>query len=255
MSTAAKKSEQPAYIPDREMVEEAERIRGVYARRRRDIPSGRYALAEPFTLYSTHEREAAMVALFRKAGLSSLEGLRILDVGCGRGELLRRFMSFGAAPDLLSGVDLVDEYVEAARKLAPHLQISCGSADRLPFTDRCFDMVSQFTLLTSVLDPEMKQAIANEMARVMKPGGWLLWYDFSYNNPRNPDVHGIGKAEIRRLFPSFSMSARRVTLAPPLGRMVAPLSPLLYHVLVRLKFLCTHYICLLRKPGEDSKNE
>lgn len=255
MSTAAKESEQPAQLPGRERAEEAERIRAVYARRRRDIPSGRYALAEPFTLYSTHERETAMVALFLKAGFRSLEGLRILDVGCGRGELLRRFMSFGTAPNLLFGIDLVGEHVEAARKLAPHLQISCGSADSLPFTDGYFDMVSQSTLLTSVLDPKVKQAIANEMARVTKPGGWLLWYDFSYNNPRNPDVHGIGKAEIRRLFPGFAMSARRITLAPPLGRMVAPLSLLLYHVLVRLKFLCTHYICLLRKPGEDSKNE
>lgn len=252
MSTKTKESEQQAQLPGREMAEEA-RIRAVYARRRRDIPSGRYALTEPFTLYSTHEREAAMVTLFRKAGLRSLEGLSILDVGCGRGELLRRFISFGAAPNLLFGIDLVGEYVEAARNMAPHLQISCGSADRLPFTDGCFDMVSQSTLLTSVLDPKVKQSIANEMVRVMKPGGWLLWYDFSYNNPRNPDVHGIGKAEVRRLFPGFTMSALRVTLAPPVGRIVAPLSPLLYHMLVRLKFLCTHYICLLQKPGEDYK--
>jgi ubiquinone/menaquinone biosynthesis C-methylase UbiE len=240
-------------VPDEEMTQEAMRIRAVYARRRRIIPSGRYALTEPFTLCSTHEREAAMVVLFRKADLHSLEGLRILDVGCGRGELLRRFMSFGAAPSLLFGIDLIDEYVEDARILAPHLQIASGSADRLPFPDRSFDMVTQFTLLTSVLDGNVKQAIAGEMARVLKPGGRVLWYDFSYNNPRNPDVQGIGKSEIRRLFPGFAMSSRRVTLAPPMGRIIAPLSPLLYSALARMKFLCTHYICLLRKQARIRK--
>lgn len=254
MSTAAEKPEEPVKMAEKVRAEEAERIRAVYARRRRDIPAGRYALTEPFTLCSTHERESAMVALFRNAGLSSLEGLRILDVGCGRGEILRRFLSFGAAPNLLFGIDLAPEYVEAARHLAPHLEITCGSADRMRFPDAYFDMVAQFTLLTSVLDSEMKRAIADEMARVLKPGGKLLWYDFSFNNPRNPDVRGIGKAEIRRLFPGFSMQARRVTLAPPLGRKVAPFSRLLYYALSEVKPLCTHYICLLEKKGGKAEH-
>lgn len=248
----AHQPEEPINLAAQPRNHEVERIRAVYAHRRRTIPAGRYALTEPFTLCSTHERESAMVALFRRAGLRSLEGLRILDVGCGRGELLRRFLSFGASPNSLFGIDLLPEHVEAARHLAPHLEVTCGSAEKLPFPDACFDLVTQFTLLTSVLDDEIKRAIADEMARVLKPRGKLLWYDFSFDNPRNPDVRGVGKAEIRRLFPGFIMQARRITLAPPLGRRVAPVSSVLYYMLSKVKPLCTHYICLLEKAGKTS---
>jgi ubiquinone/menaquinone biosynthesis C-methylase UbiE len=247
MSTTVEDPEQTPKQAEGHNHAETERIRAVYARRRQNIPPDRYALLNPFVLCSTHEREDAMAALFRRAHLHSLEGLRVLDVGCGRGELLRRFLSFGGSPSLLFGIDLLPEHVDAARKLAPHFEITCGSADWLPFPDAHFDLVTQFTLLTSVLDNGIRQAIADEMARVLKPGGKLLWYDFSFNNPRNPDVRGIGKAEVRRLFPGFSMDGRRITLAPPLGRTIAPRSRLLYYLLANIKPLCTHYICLMEK--------
>ena len=41
----------------------------------------------------------------------------------------------------------------------------------------------------------MKQKVAAEMLRVVKPQGLILWYDFRYNNPRNSNVRGIGAAE------------------------------------------------------------
>ncbi len=118
----------------------------------------------------------------------------------------------------------------------------------MPFPDASFDLVMQFTLFTSILNDEVKRAIAAEMVRVLAPGGRILWYDFSYNNPKNPDVRGIGKQEIHGLFPNLEMKIKRITLAPPLGRRIAPISPALYYVLSRVRPLCTHLLCLLRKP-------
>jgi hypothetical protein len=55
------------------------------------------------------------------------------------------------------------------------------------------------------------------MLRVLRPGGRILWYDFFRNNPTNPNVRGVGAAEIRALFPGRRIELRRVTLAPPLA--------------------------------------
>jgi len=227
---------------------ENERVRAVYARRRQFIPARRYARTDPFTLYSTHEREEEMAALLRSEGLTSLTGLKILDVGCGRGDTMRQLLEYDADPKLLTGIDLLEDKVNLARRLAPHLQVVCGSATRLPFPDSSFDLVLQFTVFTSILKEQVKRTVAAEMARVLVPGGRILWYDFSFNNPRNPDVRGIGKQEIRALFPGFQMKTRRITLAPPLGRVIAPLSIVLYYSLSRVRPLCTHLLCLLQKP-------
>jgi len=69
---------------------ELERIRAAYDRRDRCIPAGRYARAERVNLYWAHERELAVAGLLRSAGLVSLKGMRILDLGCGRGGTLRQ---------------------------------------------------------------------------------------------------------------------------------------------------------------------
>ena len=67
---------------------EAARIRAAYARRR-SIPPARYAATDPFTLYSSHEREQEMAALFRSEGLTSLAGLAHLVRVGGSLELAR----------------------------------------------------------------------------------------------------------------------------------------------------------------------
>ena len=70
----------------------------------------------------------------------------------------------------------------------------------------------------------MKQAIAREMLRVLKPQGSILWYDFFMDNPRNSNVRGIGRRELASLFPDCRIWLRRVTLAPPLARRIVPVT-------------------------------
>ncbi|HEY6339361.1 MAG TPA: class I SAM-dependent methyltransferase [Candidatus Sulfotelmatobacter sp.] len=226
---------------------ELDRLRQTYEGRNRPSLVQRYSRTNPGHLYALHEREATMAALLRSAGLRSLADLRILDVGCGKGATLRQYLEYEADPSQLWGIDLLPEFAKKARLSSPHLRIACATASCLPFADGSFDFVSQSMLFTSVLNPEVKCQIAHEIDRVLVPGGKLLWYDFAFNNPSNADVRGIPLAEVRRLFPSFILTSRRITLAPPLGRAIGRFGPATYYLASRIRFLCTHYLCLLQK--------
>lgn len=88
----------------------------------------------------------------------------------------------------------------------------------------------------------MKMRIAAEMRRVLKPDGLILWYDYHMNNPNNPDVRGVKAGEIHALFPGSDIRLEKITLAPPLARLLAPCSWLLCDLLGNFPFLCTHYL-------------
>ena len=241
------KKEAPSILADIGGVAELARIREVYGQRARVIPGDRYARIHADNLCRYHESETAMAGMFRAIGLSGLTRLRILDMGCGRGAWLRQLLEFGAEPAYLFGLDLLESHLRDALRLNPALHFACGDASQLPFPDGCFDLVIQFMLFTSVLSDGFRKKISEEMMRILSPGGRILWYDFMYNNPKNKDVRGIGRAEIRRLFPDCSMMFRRITLAPPIGRIVARFSPALYTALAMVPPLRTHYMCLLQK--------
>jgi ubiquinone/menaquinone biosynthesis C-methylase UbiE len=228
---------------------ELNRLRRTYEERSHSKLARRYSRTNPGHLYALHERESTMVSLLHSAGLGSLAGLRILDVGCGGGSTLRQYLEYEADPERLWGIDLLPQFANRARSGGFNQQVMCGTASQLPFPNANFDFVSQFMLFTSVLDDRVKCQIAREIERVLVPGGRFLWYDFAFGNPSNPDVRGIALAEVRRLFPGFSMTSRRITLAPPLGRVIGHLGPVIYFLTSKMRFLCTHYLCLLEKPA------
>ena len=181
--------------------------------------------------------------------LAPKPGERILDVGCGRGFWLRQFIQWGAKPENLFGIDLLEERIQEGKQLCPlGVTLQLGDASNLEFQDDSFDLILQFTVFTSILDQQMKMKLAAEMSRVLKPGGAVLWYDYFFSNPHNPDVRGVTRKEILQLFPKLSISLKRITLAPPLGRAVGPFSPALYRAMSAFKPLCTHYLGLFQKP-------
>lgn len=228
----------------KELTEE-ERIKAAYARR---LGGEIYSMFNPGNLFMCQERERWFIKLFSAYGLKNLETKKILEVGCGAGYWVREFIKWGAQPENITGIDLLPERIDKARHLCPgSVTLFCTNAEVLEFATDSFDLVLQSTVFTSILDEQVKQRIAAEMVRVLRPDGLLLWYDYHFNNPRNPDVRGVKKPEIYRLFAGCHIRLQRITLAPPLSRLLAPYSPLLCHLLGKLPFLCTHYLGAIKK--------
>lgn len=201
----------------------------------------------PYNLFRIQSAERELSGLFYALKIDSLDDKLILDVGCGGGWQLRKFVLYGADPQKLYGIDLLEDRIDVAKRLSPNINWQCGNAEALPYPDGHFDIVMQATAFTSVKSFEMKQGMSKEMLRVLKPHGLIFWYDYFFSNPSNPDVQGVRKGEIERLFSGCSVSLRRTTLAPPISRRIAPRSVILAYLLEKVPFLCTHYLGVIRK--------
>jgi SAM-dependent methyltransferase len=227
-------------------VSEAERIREAYARRAALGLDERYSLADPANRYLFRERERSLLALLKRRGLLPLADKWILDIGCGNGDVLRDFVTYGADLRLVAGVDLLPERVGATAARTPPIACSLGDATALPFPDATFDIALQFTLLSSVLNDETRRRIAVETLRVLRPRGTVIWYDFIWN-PGNRDVRGIGLSEVRALYPDCGVDASRVTLAPPISRRLARVSSTLCRLFEAVPWLRSHWLIAIQK--------
>jgi ubiquinone/menaquinone biosynthesis C-methylase UbiE len=225
-------------------MEEA-RILAEYDRREREI-GNRYSLARPAALFAYQNTQRHIISSLARGGIWPPAELDILDVGCGRGNWLQQLACWGADPERLCGIELKPDRASAARRKLSAADIRQGSATSLPWADGSFDIVMQLVVFTSILDVEMRQQVAREMMRVLKPSGRGIWYDFRINNPRNPNVRGVGLKEIRSLFPGCRVEAKAVALAPPIAEVLAPLSWTLAHAAESLPFLRTHLLATIR---------
>jgi len=229
-------------------MDEADRIRDAYARRAGRGADDRYSLTEPHNLYLFQRRERDLLALLRRQRLTPLADKRVLDVGCGNGEVLRDFVRYGADPARLAGVDLLASRLKAARSRSPNIACAVADAASLPYRDATFDVALQFTLLSSVLDPSLRRRIAAETLRVLRPSGVLIFYDFIWN-PGNRDVRGLGLRDVRALYPGCALDAQRTTLAPPISRRLVRLAWPLAALAEAAPFLRSHHLIAIRKPG------
>lgn len=242
------KSHSTGYLHPDAAAEEA-RIRKVYSKRKNTaLYAGLYSYFNPGHLFIVQERERRILALLQQRGYADLKTKNLLEIGCGGGHWLREFVKWGARPENVTGIDLLEDRVSEARRLCPpETKIECGSAAKLEFRDESFDLVLQSTVFTSILDSSLKQQVAGEMMRVVKRQGLILWYDYHVNNPRNSDVRGVKRREIAQLFPECKIELQRITLLPPLTRMLAPYSYLASYLLGKLPLLCTHYLGVIQK--------
>lgn len=123
--------------------------------------------AEFFRLYGPKVLKPSLAHVLKRAELGP--GMRALDVGCGRGELLHHVRALGA-----SGVGT--DYSGAAVRLASEISgcpvLRCD-AKALPLEDASFDVVFFTGVIDHLHDWELA-ACFKELGRVLKPGGRVL---------------------------------------------------------------------------------
>jgi SAM-dependent methyltransferase len=229
-------------------VDEVDRIRERYARR---VEQGRvYDSRSGWMLMMLQELERALIDWIAWARLDPVENKRVLEVGCGTGTKLLQLLRLGFRPENLVGIELLEASADKARRRLPgSVSIIGGDAAATPLDGESFDVVFQSAVFTSILDAGFRRRLAAHMWRAVRPGGGILWYDFVYDNPSNPDVRGIRPGEVQALFPGGQMQLRRITLAPPISRTVCRLHRRLYTVFNACPLLRTHVLCWIPKPA------
>lgn len=116
---------------------------------------------------------------------------RLLDLACGTGGFLREVKANW--PRLsVTGLDLSSHYLVVARRaLMPWSRVRLveGAAEAMPFADDEFDVVTCIYLLHE-LPPRVRPAVAAELARVLRPGGTVIFVD-SLQTGDEPDYDAM----------------------------------------------------------------
>ena len=219
-----------------------------YARRSRSVENdNRYSIFNPEVYKSLHERQRELIRLLRAHNLTNPAELKLLEIGCRSGTNLLELIRLGFDPANIIANELLHDRAELARKNLPKLvNFYEGDASLLPFEQESLDIVFQSTVFSSILDDDFRQKLANNMWAWLRPGGGILWYDFTFNNPNNPDVRGVPLSRIRKLFPEAKIYHHRITLAPPLSRIICKISPVMYDVFNFFRFYVLIYYAGLK---------
>jgi ubiquinone/menaquinone biosynthesis C-methylase UbiE len=107
--------------------------------------------------YYTHLSTYVMEALPRSG--------KLLDIGCGTGLFVERYVGEGRTA---VGLDISQKMIERGRRRCRACDYSVGTGERIPFRDNTFDAVSSLMVFSYVRNPE---AMLSEAYRVLKPGG------------------------------------------------------------------------------------
>lgn len=126
-----------------------------------------------------------------------VSGKDVLDLGCGSGLFTIKLLNWGAKP---VGIDVSEEMVKVARKSFSEISFDVGDAEKLPYPDNSFDIVTSSLVLHYMKDLNKVMA---EVARILRDGGIFI---FSMHHPLFKNHRSVmvdGKKE-KVLKPYFS---------------------------------------------------
>jgi 2-polyprenyl-3-methyl-5-hydroxy-6-metoxy-1,4-benzoquinol methylase len=99
-------------------------------------------------------------------GLQAFPGGHLLDVGCGRGDLVAQLSALGWQAE---GLEVDPEAVNQARSRG--IKVNLGDLESQTYPEACFDVITMNHVIEHVHDPI---GLLRECHRLLKPGGWCL---------------------------------------------------------------------------------
>jgi ubiquinone/menaquinone biosynthesis C-methylase UbiE len=130
--------------------------------------------------------EPLLEMLRQRMGVDSIEGLRLLDLGCGFGALSAYFAGRGAT---VTGIDPTESRLEVGRSVAAEHELPVefmrGRMEDLDLPDGSFDIAVQNNSLCYIVSGEERHAALLETARVLVPGGRLIIRNPNRWSPRD----------------------------------------------------------------------
>jgi ubiquinone/menaquinone biosynthesis C-methylase UbiE len=122
-----------------------------------------------------------------------IPGHRVLEIGCGTGNLAILAKSLNPAAEVI-GIDPDPKALARARRKAQQrgaaLQFDSGFSEELPYPDASFDRILSAFMLHHV-QSHAKLLTVREARRVLKPGGFLHLVDFQEGKHRGGGFHGF----------------------------------------------------------------
>lgn|GEM_PF-1173535 len=163
----------------------------------------------PLALFYRHMFEEELTGLFRRERLE-LGGKKIVEAGCGYGEKTRLLIELGAEPGDISAFDADAEALREADRTIKGPVFTLTDGTTLPYPNDTFDVAILF-LYMSVLEPaNTRPRAANEITRVLRPGGYIIWYDTMEKG--GGYLWGLEPKEIESLFHGYEPALRRFGL-------------------------------------------
>ena len=104
------------------------------------------------------------------------EGSNVLDIGCGNGRLAEAFKERNIG---YTGIDISRKLINLAQGKYPKNKFIVGDALALPFSDNSFDAVFFIASLQQIPLSAYRLRAMREAARVLKPGGLVLWTNWN----------------------------------------------------------------------------
>lgn len=190
----------------------------------------------PEVVFQDFATEEAIRRALRRVDLDR-PNAKILDVGCGMGSSLSRFLALGMRPENLFGIDILAERIDKTPYQG--MNLSVGDAQSMTYPDGKFDLVMESTMFVQITDESLATRIADEMLRVTRPGGHILICDWRYGRPGKSDAYrAVGNSRIHRLFRVDSecdfVSSYSGALVPPIGRRLSRWAPSTYFLFRRI---------------------
>lgn len=146
--------------------------------------SGLRRILSSAAVYESFQRLMGKSALrdeFASKYIRPTEGMRVLDVGCGPGD-----MAAHCSPATYVGVDMSDKYIDAARsRFGDRATFHCAPLEQLADTERDFDVAICVGVLHHLADPVVRSMSA-EIASRLRPGGRFVALEPHFHDGQHP---------------------------------------------------------------------